>query len=308
MAFLLAAASCSLAETNKVPVILHWGEHETLSKWHRYSYPIDSKYAFGNRLPTLEEFPKLLELPDPSSTDQQILNSQLRTLSRCNFLPWTETQQDRTNAMAKWRAWWTYHGAQQVELLKKEGRSYPEAWKAIAGSSGLPCPAYPLALPAAWSFELSFRSGDYGIMVEEHISMQVTNETASLQRRFRRSTNASWEAEEWTGLTVAESQSFLASLIYAIDHPWLYVNDNIAERPAGNLIGHIKGRPKEWSDYYPSVKWTGIRDSKGRVIIYDDAQRWHTSDHEKNPKTSFSGINNMGVVFRVIRDQFPDPT
>jgi len=130
--------------------------------------------------------------------------------------------------------------------------------------------------------------------------------TPSLRRRFRRSTNAPWETEEWADLTIKESQSFLAALIYAIDNPWLYINDSIADNDTG--YGHIKGRPEGWTAYYPSVEWTGIMDTKGRVILNDDSRRWHTSDHEKNPKTLFTGINRIGVVFRVIRDQFPDPT
>ena len=139
--------------------------------------------------------------------------------------------------------------------------------------------------------------------------MHVTTDTATLRRKYHRTTNAPWEAEDWKGLTIEESRLFLASLIYAIDNPWLYVDDSIAEQPGGNapsLIGHIKGRPKDWSDYYPGVEWTGIMDPEGHVIINDDVWSWHTSDYAKH-KTSLADNSCIGVVFRVIRDRFPDP-
>ena len=136
--------------------------------------------------------------------------------------------------------------------------------------------------------------------------MTVSSESASLKRRYHRNTNEPWTAEEWKGLTVAESQSFLASLIYAIDNPWLYANDRLAEPQSPHAIGHIRGRPKEWTDYYPCVTWTGVTDSKGRVIINDDVWAWYTTDFEKCKVPRLDSA--IGVAFRAFRDLFPDPT
>jgi hypothetical protein len=299
------------AETNGRPVILRWGENGSLSRWDQYyADRTNTVYPYCNQLPALEQFPKLLEYLKLTSYEREIVVSQLRTLSRCDFVDFMK--QDYDAAYLKWRAWWDYYGSKLAESLKKEGRTYPEAWNAIAQSSGLKCPAYPLALPTSWSFQLSFRSGDYGGVVEEEISMSVSPTTATLKRRYHRPTDASgsnwfhpqWITEKWEGLTVEESQSFLASVIYAIDNPWVYSDDEI------QIDGHIKGRPKQWTDYYPSVKWTGILDSEGRVLINDDVWDYHTTDSSglMTGKYKFPGLDgDIGVIFRVVRDQFPDP-
>ena len=41
-------------------------------------------------------------------------------------------------------------------------------------------------------------------------------------------------------------------------------------------------------------------------LINDDVWNWHTTDFKAHPKTSFDYL--IGVVFRVVRDEFPDPT
>jgi hypothetical protein len=147
--------------------------------------------------------------------------------------------------------------------------------------------------------------------------MNVTAETAVPRRRYQRSSRALWEAEQWNDLSVKEAQSFLASLIYAIDNPWIYADDALADggkhtpptipRSTFPPEGSIVGRPKEWSAYYPDVHWTGILDPEGHVLINDDVWNWHTTDLESLREGKTSLDYPLGVVFRVIRDRFPDP-
>jgi len=292
----------ALAGPDRTSHPLRWGENQSLFRWTRYSYEIRSAYPFWQRLPVLEEFPRLLKYSELRQTDLDILVSQLQTLSRCDFVGYPN--RDYQAAFQKWQDWWDYHGAQLADRLRTEGQSYPEAWQAIAGPSGIPCPGYPIVLPSAWSFQLSFRSGDYGAVVEEVIDMRVSPMSTSLTRRYHRATGTPWQSEEWEGLTVQEAHSALASLIYAIDNPWVYADDTLADNRTG-LIKGIKGRPKEWSNYYPSVSWSGVMDTDGRVLINDDVWSWHATDRRERRSSLDYPI---GVVFRVIRDRFPDPS
>jgi hypothetical protein len=237
--------------------------------------------------------------------DTNVRFSQLQTLSRCNFFDWMKP--DHGGALQKWQNWWSYYGSRYSERLKREGHTYLEAWQAIA-PRGLPCPDYPLLLPEAWSFQLTFGSGDYGSIVKEEVTMSVNPNAATLRRRYQSYSGAPWVSEEWKGLTIAESQSFLASLLYAIDNPWIYVNDSLAVEPRASFnfagMGSVKGRPKRWSTYYPSVQWSGILDAEGRVLVNDDPYDWHSEDREAERTLDYP----VGVAFRVIRDVFPDPT
>lgn len=301
---LLLLTLSALAETNRPSLPLRWGENGSLYRWNRYPYEIRTAYPFWDRLPVLDEFPKLLDFSNlRRSSDLDILASQLQTLSRCDFVD--RKTGDYSEAFQKWRGWWDHYGAQLADRLKHEGQSYPEAWNDIPGALGIPCPDYPVALPTTWSFQLTLRSGDYGVMVEEVIDMRVTPTVASLGRNYRRRTAASWEAEKWAELSVAEAQSFLATLIYAIDNPWLYVDDNFNVPAKDRGLGQVNGRPSEWVSYYASVDWTGILDSADRVLINDDVWVWHTTNYQKH-KTHLDSPN--GVVFRVVRDRFPDPS
>src|ERR1700722_2372726 len=241
----LGSASC-LAQTNRTNTALRWGENGAMSRWPHYSYSIKTAEPFGNRLPTLDDFPKLLDYSkrrfyDLSYDDCALLVSQLHTLSRCDFVDFQK--RDYEGGFRKWQDWWKYYGSQLSDRLKKEGRTFPAGWQAVAGASGLPCPAYPLVLPSSWSFQLSFESGDYGFIVKEEVSMTVSPKTAILSRRYRPGRNAKWVSEDWEGLTFEQAQSFLACLIYAIDNPWLYCDDKLAAPRERGGHDHIKGRP-----------------------------------------------------------------
>ena len=61
--------------------------------------------------------------------------------------------------------------------------------------------------------------------------------------------------------------------------------------------------------YYPGVHWTGILDPEGHVLINDDVWSWHTTDWEPIARGERKTMLDypLGVVFRVIRDRFPDP-
>ena len=298
---------------------LKWGEFGYYSNWNRYPYAIRSDAPYLGRLADLREFPLLLnELQNPkwSASEKGVLFSQLRTLSRCDFdeRPVTAEQDPEEverQALAKWVDWWQRYGSGLTKTLETQGKRYPSAWKQIAPTPYLECPGYPLSIPKTWSSIVSFRSGDYGGVTEEIIEFVVNEDRCELRRQYRHgwSGRAPWTHEVWKDFSREEAEQFLAALIYAIDHPWFYADDQLADRDEfeGLLIGSINGRPGEWSDYYPFCDWTGIQDANQRVLINHDPWNWDTIDHNLAGKTSLDG-GAFGVVFRVVRDLFPDPT
>ncbi len=196
--------------------------------------------------------------------------------------------------------------------LEEKGRRYKNAWRQIAPTPYLDCPAYPVLVPTVWSSTISFRSGDYGGVTEEVIEFHVAESSTSLKRRYRSGWpgRAPWTHEEWQGFSSEEAVHFLACLIYSIDNPWFYASDQLAQtndRDKRVRITHLRGRPEAWTNYQARCKWTGILDGDGRVIINHDPWHWNSFDHEMGPKTKLDE-GSFGVVFRLVRDLFPDPS
>jgi hypothetical protein len=304
---------------------LRWGEFGFHVKWDKPTYEIDSKYPFLAQLPTLDQFPDLLRLADdPAWTDEdkRILLSQLATLSRCDFtqsgLILINLKKEYAPAIERWGKWWDLIGKPMVAQMKMKGRTYPEAWKFVAWSPYLACPDYPLVLPEAWSFRVEFTSGDYGGVVKEIIMMRVWADGAGLERYYRVGwpQRAQWVAETWQGFDRDEAQFFMAALTYAIDSPWLCLREKITTLDDDGSFGgvpglrhswgHIAKRPKEWTNYYPGVRWSGVRDDQGRVIMNDDAKEWHTSMFGGVGETSLD--EGIGVVYRLLLERYPDPS
>jgi hypothetical protein len=316
--FLLLAAVGNVASAQVQE--LRWGEFGCYSNWDRYPYAIKSDYEFIGRLPDLREFPKLLDAAvDPKMTpsEREIVRSQMRTLSRCDFGGRIRNQGDdieaeHRSAVAKWKEWWNRYGSKLPEDLTKRGQRSEKAWIQIAPSPYLEIPAYPILIPESWSSTISFRSGDYGGVTEEVIEFRVSEDVCSLQRRYRTGWmgKGKWTHEVWQDFTPDEAAHFLASLIYLIDNPWFFSRDELSEAKEGEnqpKIGHIQGRPEAWTDYYPGYEWTGILDADKRVIINHDPWNWDTIDHDLGSKTSLDG-GAFGIVFRLVRDLFPDPS
>jgi hypothetical protein len=297
---------------------LRWGEVGCYSNWDRYPYAIKSEYEFIGRLPDLREFPKVLKAALRSELiqiDRSVLTSQLRTLSRCDFERLLNAGDDANAeyhaAVAKWKDWWDAYGSKLPEALAERGQRYEKAWKQVAPTPHSAVPTYPILIPKSWSSTISFRSGDYGGVTEEVIEFRVGEDACSLQRRYRTGWmgKEDWTHEVWQDLTQEEATNFVASLIYLIDNPWFYGDDELSEvsEKGERVMEHIRGRPEAWTDYYPGYEWTGILDSDQRVIINHDPWNWHTIDHKLSPKTSLDG-GAFGLVFRVVRDLFPDPS
>jgi hypothetical protein len=298
---------------------LRWGEFGCYSNWKRYPYAIKSESQFIGRLPDLRELPKLLESaldPKMDQSDRAIIISQIRTLSRCNFEKTLnggdDVEAEYRVAVAKWKNWWDAYGSKLPEALAKSGQRYEKAWKQVAPTPYLETPAYPILIPKSWTSTISFRSGDYGGVTEEVIEFRVTDDTCSLRRRYRTGWMGKepWTHEVWQEFSHKEADHFLASLIYLIDNPWFFSRDELSETEGGDKqakIGHIRGRPEAWTDYYPGYEWTGILDADQRVIINHDPWNWDTIDHDLGPKTSLDG-GAFGIVFRLVRDLFPDPS
>jgi len=296
---------------------LRWGEFGYYSNWDRYSYAIKSSYEFIGKLPDLRDFPRLLEmsLAPTHQNDRAVIISQMRALSRCDFEKRSLDQGDDPEAeyrtaVTKWKDWWNTYGSKLAESLSNDGRRYENAWKAVA-PAGLECPEYPLSIPAAWSSTLSFHSGDYQSRVEEIIDFQISVDRCELRRRYRTGwlEQSKWIHETWEGFSRDEADHFLAALLYAIDNPWFFSADKLENIGSNGKIieGSIRGRPKPWSTYYPSCQWTGILDQEGHVIINCDPWCWHSVDPNLGKETRLDG-GAFGVVFRVVRNFFPDPS
>lgn len=314
---LLLAAVVNVALAQKQE--LRWGEFGYYSNWNRHSYVVASEYQFFHRLPDLREFPKLLEAaldPKKDHGDRVLITSQMRTLSRCDFekspKAGGDVEVEYYAAVSRWKDWWLSYGSKLPVLLDENGKRPEKAWKQIAPSPHLEIPKYPISIPQSWSSTLSFRSGDYAGITEEVIEFRVADENCSLRRRYRTGAmgKESWTQEEWQGFSHEEAEHFLASLIYLIDNPWFYANDELSEVEEEKKeikMGHIRGRPRAWSNYYPGYEWTGILDAEQRVIINHDPSNWQTIDYDLGPKTSLDDAA-FGIVFRLVRDSFPDPS
>jgi hypothetical protein len=156
---------------------------------------------------------------------------------------------------------------------------------------------------------LKFRSGDYGGVTEEIISFSVSKSVSRLKRKYIHGWpgRSEWKYEEWKDITFHEAQEFLAMLIYSIDNPWLHANETfVSDSKDKRINGSVRGRPTEWSNYYPRVEWSGILDASNNVIINDDVWSWHTNDYDRSEKTMFH--EPIGVAYRVVLSAFPDPT
>ncbi|KAA5533998.1 hypothetical protein FYK55_28705 [Roseiconus nitratireducens] len=203
-----------------------WGESDAYTKWMRYPYEIDSDYKYVQTLPTIDRFPELLKFAlDPRfkgkpgvAGDRMIIVSQLRTISRCKFdrllYADSDVEAEHRSAVAKWQQWWDVYGKQYAKAYREKGKRYADAWKKIPGAKNLPCPTYPILLPESWSTKLSFRSGDYGGIVEEEIELSASPQLCRLKRRYRIGHGwpggTDWVNEEWNDLTYAETQEILS--------------------------------------------------------------------------------------------------
>jgi hypothetical protein len=298
---------------------LRWGEFGCYSTWERYPYEIESEYEFAGRLPDLREFPQLLEAaldPKMNDSDRKIILSQLRTLSRCDFEKRLEREDsaevEYRAAVTAWKNWWDTYGSKLPKALAESGRQHEGAWKQIAPTPYLECPKYPILIPPSWSSTLSFRSGDYVGVTEEIIEFLVKDGAFSLKRRYRTGQlgRGEWTHEEWSDFTQEEAEKFVAAVIYSIDNPWFFASDELSERNdkgEDEHFGTILGRPEAWTDYYPSCQWSGFLDAEGRVIGNHEPGFWSSLDYQLGPQTALDDPS-VGLVFRIIRDMFPDPS
>ncbi|MEM8672235.1 MAG: hypothetical protein AAGG48_32270 [Planctomycetota bacterium] len=299
------------------PQDFRWGEDGAYSKWERYPYETSITYEFLNTSPTISQFPRVIELarlPDKRPRiidDREIAVSQLRTISRCNFEKVLNADSDFETehklAINKWQQWWNTYGKQYAEDYRKRGRKYPNAWAKIPGTKDIPCPEYPILLPDSWSTQINFRSGDYGGVTQEQISISVSPNKTTLTRKYTHGWpgGSEWTHEEWRDFTHEEAQLFLATLIYSIDNPWVRRDESVlATTEKERMIGSFKNRPRTWSNYYPHVEWSGILDENQNVIVNDDVRTWDTIDYENFGKTRYDQY--VGVTYRVVLEQFPD--
>ncbi len=308
-----------------------WGIDGLESKWRHKSeyYNPPTNYKYYGQTPRLENFPKYLA--EAAQRPPLILDlgkreyavEHLKALSRCDFY---HSREGTGYPIDQWEQWWHRYGKPSLAEYEEKGRRYPEVWKRMPATEGKPCPDYKILVPEVWSAEIKFRAGGIAAIREE-ISFDIDQSECRLRRRYRRQIlDESWTREEWNDLTREEANDFYAMLIYAIDHPWLYKDDpwmvTYYETIEGKEYGrsHVRGRGEQWTTLYSGTSWSGIRNAKGHVIINEDPSSWHSD----NPRYNFLGSPESvgkkgsvvdgpwlegysGVVFRVVRDCFPDP-
>ncbi len=225
--FMWVFAANTFAATN----ILRWGDDGPLSR--SKCYP-SSEFPFAELLPTMDQFPNLLTYTNLQTYDRVILVTQMRTLSRCHFLEFQK--QNYGEAFARWHNWWTNYGWKLATELRESGRTYPEAWRMLPHSANQPWAVRFTTAPAGvvlWN-EISLRGLRWNDSGKDNHEAVTTNGALLGKILPTSGTRASWVFETWEAPKIEECQPFLASLIYAIDNPWLFKNDSLPiETPAG---------------------------------------------------------------------------
>jgi hypothetical protein len=154
---------------------------------------------------------------------------------------------------------WSQVGEDYFRRVATEGKRDPEAWKLLVDAANLKCPEYKVLIPKEWRFEVKFRSGDYGGVQRETITMERTKDTATLKRHYSIDSRAPFQYEVWNGFTHEEADRFLYALGYAIDQPWLvkrFIYPATQKTEWANMGHVIKGR--DWGTYNPNAHWSGV--------------------------------------------------
>ncbi|MFT5110508.1 MAG: hypothetical protein ACI9UA_006164 [Pseudoalteromonas tetraodonis] len=116
-------------------------------------------------------------------------------------------------------------GKSRARLDEATGVHDAAAWGLVVKGRKLDLPAAPIALPEAYTVELTFSSGDYGGRVKERILLKRSAGVASLERAYTTAINAAEKRERWSPFTVADADRTARAIAYVIDYPWLLIDE-----------------------------------------------------------------------------------
>ena len=156
----------------------------TYLRWFRYSYEIESDYPHLKELPPYEKVPFLIEWCANKGSASSVAHSQLIALTRVDFGNMSgDDETERAKEIERWKHWWQNSGKDR--LIKNENAVLDrEAWQLVARNRNLDVPADPILIPDEYTIEWNFRSGDYGGIVKENLTLTRTENRASLVRTF----------------------------------------------------------------------------------------------------------------------------
>ena len=283
------------------------GEYGEMTKWYKYSYEIRNPYPYVKYLPSADKIPDIIATLEKRDGDDSIPSSQLSCLTRMSF----DRHDNSRTAFDKpkaWHDWWETVGKDYFSRVEKEGKSNPEAWKLLVGDALIPCPNYAILIPKEWHFEINFRSGDYGGVQREVISMERTVNGAILKRHYSINSTAPFQYEVWHGFTPQEADKFLYGLGYAIDHPWFVKQFICIPKRQNNtdLVFSNDSHPgRRWGNYCAGVEWSGILLPDNRVWWNDDPWTWHST----GVKREFEDISldaGCRLVYPFVCYHFPE--
>lgn len=264
-------------------------EMSSFLRWHFYSYRINSNYRFLDRLPPYDQVPFLIDWCAEQNEQSDVAYSQLVALTRVNFGQMRAVDPvERQAEIEAWKSWWQLTGKDREAFVKKHGIRDESAWKNVARGRNLPLPKTPIALPPNYSIEFRFRSGDYGGVITETITIERKESDASFVRVLSTKTGGEKTTQCWQPFTITDADRFARSLGYLIDHPWLMNDEHEINRrywkeqsenggssesmmPFTN--DKIQGR-ESFHLYYPNAKFV-LKTRDDLVWWNDDPWHWH---------------------------------
>lgn len=285
-------------------------------RWNWSSIAERSTYPFMDRLPAYQDVPFLINCIEKKGEGYEEASDQLHALTRMQFgVPW-QTDPERTAATANWRAWWEDVGKHQPEWLTQRGVRDAEAWDLARRGRNLPMPEEPLVIPESYVLKVRFRSGDYGGITSETLTIQRRQDGAELIRSFSTGTGGPVAEERWQPFGVKDADRVVRALGYLIDRPWLLNDEADIERrywaaetkdPERESFGKwcgdkLKGRESYGEPYYPEVDFE-LRDGGGKLWWNADPDRWHGGNPERFNQTHQPV---PGTVFPFLAALYPE--
>ncbi len=294
-------------------------DHKTFIRWNWPSYSTNSTYPHIDRMPTYQQVPFLIKCFEEKAEGYQQATDQLQALTRMQFgNPWLHTDPERIAAAAKWREWWETIGKHRPALQAQRGVKDPQAWNLAKKSRDLPIPEEPIVIPASYTMEIHFRSGDYNAVTSETLSITRHPEGASLTRKFSTQRDGPITEEHWLPFDEKEADRVTRAMAYLIDRPWLLNDEADIEKrywaaenkdPESESTGKwcdekLKGRECYGTPYYPSIHFE-LRDAEGQLWWNLDPDHWYGSNPERFNQTHQPV---PGTIFPFLSALYPEST
>jgi hypothetical protein len=232
--------------------------------------------------------------------------------------PWLHTDPERIAAAAKWREWWETIGKLRPDQQTQHGTKDPQAWNLAKKGRDLPIPAEPIVIPASYTLEVHFRSGDYGAITSETLSIHRHPEGARLTRKFSTQRDGPITEEIWLPFDEKEADRVIRAIAYLLDRPWLLNDEADIEKrywaaekknPESESTGKwcdekLKGRESYGAPYYPSVHFE-LRDAAGQLWWNMDPDQWYGANPERFNQTHQPV---PGTIFPFLSALYPEST